>query len=118
MTRAALAVTLLICLAPALAAGAADAPGEQIRWAVHTTLVPTYFDPAETTIITSFMALFALHDAVVKPMPGKQLAPSLADRLAGGSEAQGQIARPGSALTLALVRDTLPAHPHCQEKAR
>src|SRR5437867_4999179 len=69
-------VALLLLLAPA---GAADAPGEQITWAVHTTLVPTYFDPAETTIITSFMVLFALHDAVVKPMPGKPLAGSLAE---------------------------------------
>ena len=79
MRRIALAVTLLISLTPALAAGAAEAPAEQITWAVHTTLVPTYFDPAETTIITSFVVLFTLHDAVVKPMPGKPLAPSLAE---------------------------------------
>ena len=64
MKPAALAVVLLVSLAPALAAGAADVPAEQITWAVHTTLVPTYFDPAETTIITSFMVLSALHDAV------------------------------------------------------
>jgi peptide/nickel transport system substrate-binding protein len=78
--HAALAAVLLVSLAPALAAGAAaDTPAEQITWAVHTTLVPTYFDPAETTIITSFMVLYALHDGVVKPMPGKPLAPSLAE---------------------------------------
>jgi len=59
--------------------GRADAPGDQLTWAVHTALVPTYFDPAETTIITPFMVLFALHDGVVKPMPGKALAPSLAE---------------------------------------
>ena len=62
--------------------GAAEcgaAPEGQITWAVHTTLVPTYFDPAETTIITSFMVLYALHDGVVKPMLGKPLAPSLAE---------------------------------------
>jgi peptide/nickel transport system substrate-binding protein len=62
---------------PGLAAAAAS--DGQITWAVHTTLVPTYFDPAETTIITSFMVLYALHDGVVKPMPGKPLAPSLAE---------------------------------------
>src|SRR5262249_56747285 len=70
--------------APGAGGGAApggrwEAPAEPITWAVHTTLVPTYFDPAETTIGTSFMVLFALHDAVVKPMPGKPLAPSLAE---------------------------------------
>ena len=59
--------------------GRSEAPAGQITWAVHTTLVPTYFDPAETTIITSFMVLYALHDGVVKPMPGKPLAPSLAE---------------------------------------
>jgi peptide/nickel transport system substrate-binding protein len=83
-SRAGLVVALLVLLLPGLAApaasqGRAAAPDGQITWAVHTTLVPTYFDPAETTIITSFMVLYALHDGVVKPMPGKPLAPSLAE---------------------------------------
>jgi peptide/nickel transport system substrate-binding protein len=69
-------VVLVLVLAPGLAAAAPDG---QVTWAVHTTLVPTYFDPAETTIITAFMVLYALHDGVVKPMPGKLLAPSLAE---------------------------------------
>jgi len=55
------------------------APEGQLTWGVHTTLVPTYFDPAETTIITPFMVLYGLHDALVKPMPGKSMAPSLAE---------------------------------------
>ncbi len=46
---------------------------------MHTTLVPTYFDPAETIIVTPFMVLYGLHDAVVKPMPGNSMAPSLAE---------------------------------------
>jgi len=76
------AVAVALLVAPAVVAGAApegrseapagrsEAPVGQITWAVHTTLVPTYFDPAETTIITSFMVLYALHDGLVKPMPG------------------------------------------------
>jgi peptide/nickel transport system substrate-binding protein len=79
MKRLALAVAAVLLLGSAGAAPAADAPGDQLTWAVHTTLVPTYFDPAETTIITAFMVLYALHDGVVKPMPGKALAPSLAE---------------------------------------
>jgi peptide/nickel transport system substrate-binding protein len=79
MNRVAIVVAALVLLAPALAAGAGPDAGEQLTWAVHTTLVPTYFDPADTTIITSFMVLYALHDGVVKPMPGKPLAPSLAE---------------------------------------
>ena len=56
------------------------APKGQLTWGVHISLAPTWFDPAETPgIITPFMVLYALHDAVVKPMPGKKLAPSLAE---------------------------------------
>ena len=37
-------------------------------------------DPGETPgIITPFMVLYALHDAMVKPMPGQAMAPSLAE---------------------------------------
>jgi peptide/nickel transport system substrate-binding protein len=69
----------LLCLAPLalLPAPAAAAPEGQITWAVHTTLGPSYFDPAETTLVTPFMVLYGLPDALVKPMPGKSLAPSL-----------------------------------------
>src|SRR3954451_6862019 len=52
----------------------------QVTWGVHVSLAPTWFDPAETSgIITPYMMLYALHDAVVKPMPGKPIAPSLAE---------------------------------------
>ena len=52
----------------------------QMTWAVHFSLAPTFFEPAETSgLITPFMILYALHDALVKPMPGKSMAPSLAE---------------------------------------
>src|SRR2546428_595505 len=61
-------------------AGRADAPAGQMIWAVHVSLAPTWFDPAETSgSITSFMILYALHDAMVNPMPGNQVAPGLAE---------------------------------------
>ena len=51
-----------------------------MTWGVHVTLAPTWFDPAETPgIITPFMFLYALHDALVKPMPDNRLTPSLAE---------------------------------------
>jgi peptide/nickel transport system substrate-binding protein len=57
----------------------AAAPHGQLTWAVHISLAPTWFDPAETSgIITPYMVLYALHDAMAKPMPGTLLAPSLA----------------------------------------
>jgi peptide/nickel transport system substrate-binding protein len=62
---------------PALAA---EPPG-QLTWAVHVSLAPVWFDPAETLgIITPFMVLYALHDAMVKPMPGELYSPCLAEK--------------------------------------
>jgi len=51
-----------------------------LTWGVHISLEPTWFDPAETPgLITPYMVLYALHDAVVKPMPDNPLMPSLAE---------------------------------------
>ena len=69
----------LTALVPAAPAGAADAPAGQMTWAVHTTLVPAWFDSAENIQQTPFMVLSATHDALVKPMPGKSMAPGLAE---------------------------------------
>ena len=66
---------VLIAPAPVLAA-----PEGQVVWGVHISLAPTWFDPAETPgMITPFMIMYALHDAVVKPMPGQPKAPSLSE---------------------------------------
>jgi len=68
----------LAAAAPGLAQAAA--PQGQLTWGVHVSMAPTWFDPAETSgIITPYMMLYALHDALVKPMPGKVLAPGLAE---------------------------------------
>ena len=64
----------------AVAAPAAAAPEGQMTWGVHISLAPTWFDPAETQgIITPFMVMYALHDALAKAMPGNATAPSLAE---------------------------------------
>ncbi|MFL5268399.1 MAG: ABC transporter substrate-binding protein, partial [Stellaceae bacterium] len=56
------------------------APQGQLTWGVHVTLAPTWFDPAETPgVITPFMVMYALHDALLKPMPGQSQAPCLAE---------------------------------------
>jgi peptide/nickel transport system substrate-binding protein len=47
--------------------------------AVHVTIAPTWFDPAETPgVITPYMVLYAIHNALMKPMPGNPNFPSLA----------------------------------------
>jgi peptide/nickel transport system substrate-binding protein len=54
-------------------------PRGQMTWAIQANIAPTWFDPAETPGIgMPYMFLYALHDALVKPMPGNSMAPSLA----------------------------------------
>jgi peptide/nickel transport system substrate-binding protein len=85
--------SLLALLALVLAIGAggvarAGNPQGQLTWGVHVTLAPTWFDPAETPgIITPYMVLYALHDALAKPMPGQPLAPSLAESWTASEDA-------------------------------
>jgi peptide/nickel transport system substrate-binding protein len=55
-------------------------PEGEMRWALYVTLSPLWFDPAEVSgQLTPFWVLYALHDALVKPMPGNLMAPSLAE---------------------------------------
>jgi peptide/nickel transport system substrate-binding protein len=69
--------TLLLIACAVSPAAAADG---QMTWGVHVSLAPTWFDPAEAPgIITPYMIYYALHDALVKPMPGQPAAPSLAE---------------------------------------
>jgi peptide/nickel transport system substrate-binding protein len=70
---------LVVVLSLAPLPAAAQAPN-QMTWAVHITLAPQWFDPGEHTgIITIMKVLYAVHDAMVKPMPGNPMAPSLAE---------------------------------------
>src|SRR5580704_14438194 len=56
------------------------APEGQLTCGVHVSIAPTWLDPAEASgIITPYMIYYALHDALVKPMPGQPDAPSLAE---------------------------------------
>jgi peptide/nickel transport system substrate-binding protein len=72
-----LAVASVLVLGPAPTPAGAQS---QMTWAVHVSLAPTWFDPGEHTgIITLMKVLYALHDALVKPMPGNAMAPSLAE---------------------------------------
>jgi peptide/nickel transport system substrate-binding protein len=81
LVRSRLGVLLVIVLVLAVVtpALAAPEPGTMI-WGVHVTLVSRWLDPGETeALITPFMVLYALHDALVKPMPGNISTPSLAE---------------------------------------
>jgi peptide/nickel transport system substrate-binding protein len=55
-------------------------PEGEMRWALYVTLSPSWFDPGEVVgLLTPFWVLYAMHDAVVKPMPGDLMTPSLAE---------------------------------------
>ena len=72
--------SLLILGLSGLLTRAGAAPEGQMSWAVHVTLAPRWLDPSETeSAITPFMVLYAVHDAMVKPMPGGLTTPSLAE---------------------------------------
>src|SRR2546425_8245913 len=77
-------VLVALLLIPGIARAASErrseAPAGQMSWAVHFSLAPTLFEPAETPgVVSPYMIMYALHDALVKPMPGKSMAPSLAE---------------------------------------
>ena len=76
-----LVTTALVLLIVALGVTPGVAtPDGQMTWALHFSLAPTWFDPAETSgIITPYVVLYALHDAMVKPLPGNPMAPALAE---------------------------------------
>jgi len=60
---------------------AAYKPEGEMRWALYVTISPAWLDPAEVAVsgLNSFWFCYALHDALVKPMPGNPMAPSLAE---------------------------------------
>jgi peptide/nickel transport system substrate-binding protein len=67
----------------------AAGPAGQLTYAMHVSVAPTWFDPAETQgIITPFMVLYALHDAMVKPMPGKLQEACLAESWTESADAK------------------------------
>jgi len=84
-TRSVALGLVLLLLGGALAgsSGSASAqakPEGEMRWALYVTLAPAWFDPAEVIgVLTPFWVLYAMHDALVKPMPGNHLTPSLAE---------------------------------------
>jgi peptide/nickel transport system substrate-binding protein len=73
-------VSVLAMLVLVGAAAAQEAPAGQITIAFDASLAPTFLDPAETPGIgTPFVFLYAMHDAMVKPLPGHDMAPCVAE---------------------------------------
>src|SRR2546422_8321491 len=55
-----------------LSSARAEAPSGQMTLVYNISIVPRWFDPAESEgLVTPFIFYYALHDALVKPMPGR-----------------------------------------------
>src|SRR5262245_8092706 len=69
---------VLVATGPVQDATAQAKPEGEMRWAMYVTLAPVWLDPGESVIgvLTPFWILYALHDALVKPMPGNHQTPS------------------------------------------
>jgi peptide/nickel transport system substrate-binding protein len=77
----ALLVALCLLLGGTDSGAAPPQPAGEMRWALYVTFPPAWLDPAEVAIagVSPFWLLYAVHDALVKPMPGNPMAPSLAE---------------------------------------
>src|SRR5919109_2385854 len=74
------ALCVLVVGAHAQRAAAQTKPEGEMRWAIYVTISAQWFDPGETVgQLTPFWILYALHDALVKPLPGNLQSPSLAE---------------------------------------
>jgi peptide/nickel transport system substrate-binding protein len=73
-------VVALVTLIGSHETGAQHKPAGELVYAMHVTIAPAWFDPAENGgLITPFAVLYALHDGVVRPLPGEKIGNSLAE---------------------------------------
>ena len=78
--RSSIVTLVAALLLPGLSGPALAAPDGTLTWGVHVTLAARWLDPSDTeAFITPFMVLYAIHDALVKPMPAGDNTPSLAE---------------------------------------
>ena len=72
--------SLFVLLLSVPAGPVVAAPEGTLTWGLHVTLAARWLDPSDTeAFINPFMVLYAIHDALVKPMPAGDNTPSLAE---------------------------------------
>src|SRR2546427_12276029 len=80
LSRRVLLVSFVVVATWCGAVGAEGQPDGQLTIAFDASIAPTFLDPAETPGIgTPFVFLYAMHDALMKPLPGNDMAPCLAE---------------------------------------
>src|SRR6266702_6820273 len=71
-----LAILLVLAAQPSFA----QTPAGEVTISFHVTLAPSWFDPSTAPPqITPFGVLYAIHDALVRPLPGQKMGASLAE---------------------------------------
>src|SRR5260370_39000689 len=88
-------------------AAAQTKPDGEMRFALYVTLAPAWLDPGEFLLgnLTPFWMLYALHDALVKPIAGNPMANSLAESWSISASTSSPCARSRNSTTAPL---TLP----------
>jgi peptide/nickel transport system substrate-binding protein len=75
-----LPISLLVLLTLLVPVPASSSPEGQMTLVLNISTAARWFDPAESeALITPFIFYNMIHDALVKPMPGNPMAPSLAE---------------------------------------
>jgi peptide/nickel transport system substrate-binding protein len=75
-----IATVLCLCIGLGFLNEVTAQPKGQMIIAVDFSLAPTFFDPAETPAMgTPYVFLYALHDALIKPLPGNAMTACLAE---------------------------------------
>jgi peptide/nickel transport system substrate-binding protein len=72
-------LAVLLVSVPVAPAWSQGKPQGEMRFALYVTLAPIWYDPGELGGLTAFWISYGLHDALVKPMPGNLVTPSLAE---------------------------------------
>jgi peptide/nickel transport system substrate-binding protein len=76
----AVASLVLVALVTPLVPAVAQTPASEVAVSFHVTIAPAWFDPSTAPPqITPFGVLYAIHDALVRPLPGQKMGPSLAE---------------------------------------
>src|SRR5437899_7561206 len=79
-TRARVVLLAALAVAAAAAPTLAAEPAGEVTVSFHVTLAPSWFDPSTAPPqITPFGVLYAVHDALVRPLPGQKMGASLAE---------------------------------------
>jgi len=79
LLRLTVAVTLALAFAAIVTPGIGRAAEGTMTWGVHVSLTPAFFDPADATgTALPLMVYYAVHDALVRPLPGTRMGAALA----------------------------------------